>query len=268
MKKKLSQELRGREAYISRHAISFVIKGKQHIRTYEGEILTANAGEFFIFKRGIYSISDLLGKDEGFESYLVFFTDDLISKLGFDSQQGYALGESKDLNLFKQPPYLTAFWQSIESLYHNYKEKASKLFPIKLQELFSILEVEIAEFSPSLIALQELKSLSLKAFMEQNFDKPLTIEDYAYLSGRSESTFRREFKSKFDITPRKWIISKRMEKARQLLGSTHWEVGRIAMEVGYENTSHFISEFKKHFGYTPSKAEVSRLGISDRKTAS
>ena len=49
--------------------------------------------------------------------------------------------------------------------------------------------------------------------MEKNFDKPLKIEDYAYLTGRSLSTFRRDFKSYFEITPQKWNPGKKNGKS-------------------------------------------------------
>jgi AraC-like DNA-binding protein len=52
--------------------------------------------------------------------------------------------------------------------------------------------------------------------MEKNYDKPLKMEDYAYLTGRSLSTFRRDFKAYYDLTPRQWIKEKRLEKAVQL----------------------------------------------------
>lgn len=103
--------------------------------------------------------------------------------------------------------------------------------------------------------------------MEIHYDKPLTVEDYAYLTGRSESTFRREFKARFGIPPRQWIIRKRLEKAYELLESTNWEVAQVAEAVGYDNVSHFISAFKKEYQRTPRQKSLSTK-VFDRKTAS
>ena len=44
-----------------------------------------------------------------------------------------------------------------------------------------------------------------------------------------------------------------MEKARDLVTHSQLNVTDIAAAVGYENISHFISEFKKHFGHTPTQ---------------
>ena len=87
--------------------------------------------------------------------------------------------------------------------------------------------------------------------MEKNFDKPLKIEDYAYLTGRSLSTFRRDFKSFYEITPQKWLKEKRLEKAKSLLQDRSLSVTELAYEVGYENISYFIKEFKNKFGQSP-----------------
>lgn len=92
--------------------------------------------------------------------------------------------------------------------------------------------------------------------MEENFDKPLDIEDYAYLTGRSISTFRRDFKSKYTISPKKWLIEKRLEKASLLLKGKNDSVTSIALQVGYENTSHFIKAFQKEFNISPKQFQI------------
>ncbi len=45
----------------------------------------------------------------------------------------------------------------------------------------------------------------------------------------------------------------RMEKARQMLGTSRYTVSEVAHEVGYKNAHHFTAAFKKKFGHLPSK---------------
>ena len=87
--------------------------------------------------------------------------------------------------------------------------------------------------------------------MKANYDKPLKIEDYAYLTGRSESSFRRDFKAQFDTTPQKWLKSQRLEKALQILHEKDISVTQLAYETGYENISYFIKAFKDEYGLSP-----------------
>ena len=94
--------------------------------------------------------------------------------------------------------------------------------------------------------------------MENNFDKPLKMEDYAYLTGRSVTTFRRDFKNHFDITPQKWIKTKRMERAMTILNEQNISVTELAFEVGYENISYFIQAFKSQYGLSPKQYKLSQ----------
>lgn len=42
----------------------------------------------------------------------------------------------------------------------------------------------------------------------------MTIEQFGHLTGRSLTTFKRDFKNRFDATPKKWIIQKRLERTK------------------------------------------------------
>jgi AraC-like DNA-binding protein len=94
--------------------------------------------------------------------------------------------------------------------------------------------------------------------MNANFNKSLTVEDYAYLTGRSLSTFNRDFKRQFNVSPKKWLMDKRLESAYTLLTHHHKNVTDVAFEVGYENFSHFIKAFHKKFGISPKQFVIQK----------
>ncbi|MEO0333599.1 MAG: AraC family transcriptional regulator, partial [Bacteroidota bacterium] len=153
---------------------------------------------------------------------------------------------------FPTPASITLFWQSLIPWLGTTPNPNTALQHIKAQEFFALLATSEVISSVFRVVKSERKATqNIRQFMEDHYDKPLSIADYAYLTGRSESTFRREFKIKFGTTPRQWIIQKRLEKANSLLQTTSKDVTQVAMDVGYENVSHFISEYKKQYGYTP-----------------
>ena len=86
--------------------------------------------------------------------------------------------------------------------------------------------------------------------MLEHYDKNLTISDYASLSGRSLSTFNREFKKKYNKTPKQWLIEKKMQKAHTYL-NTGQNVTNTAFALGYQNVSHFIRAYKSVYEQTP-----------------
>jgi len=88
-------------------------------------------------------------------------------------------------------------------------------------------------------ALLELKLLEFLLLLEQN---------------------SRDFKRLFKTTPKKWLIAKRLDKSHELLRTTQLNVTEVAVEVGYDNVSHFISAYKKVYGVTPKSTLKNRLG--------
>ena len=85
----------------------------------------------------------------------------------------------------------------------------------------------------------------------------LTISDLANLSGRSISTFTRDFKAIYDIAPKQWLKNKRLDRAYEQLTNTELNVTHVAADLGYENVSHFIKSFKEKYNITPKQLKQS-----------
>jgi len=82
------------------------------------------------------------------------------------------------------------------------------------------------------------------------FNMPL--ERFGYLTGRSLSTFNRDFRKVFQVTPQRWLTQKRLELAFYHLSEKSKKPSDVFMEVGFEDLSHFSYAFKKHYGFAPS----------------
>jgi AraC-like DNA-binding protein len=108
------------------------------------------------------------------------------------------------------------------------------------------------ELGDILFDFSEPGKIDLKAFMNNNFHFKVDLQRFAYLTGRSLSTFKRDFEKIFSTTPNKWLQQKRLEEARYLL-SRGKTVSDVYIEVGFENLSHFSFAFKKAFGKAPSQ---------------
>jgi len=82
-------------------------------------------------------------------------------------------------------------------------------------------------------------------------DKSLTVEHLAKICGISDVYFRKIFLHRFGISPKEYIIDKRMEYARQLLATGDFSVTEVAENCGYSEPCHFSREFKRKFGISP-----------------
>ncbi len=260
LSKELSEPLLSREGYISNHVISMVLSGEQHIRTYEEELIKVKAGQALFVPRGMYYVSDLVPEGGTFRSMLFYFDDSIIQEF-LSSVRVTELDKKKLPNhiKFQVEPAVKLFSESIQSIYQNHQIKNKNFLQLKLLEMLHLIHglVEEQKLADFLFRLTLPKKRNIRAFMEKNYDKPLKMEDYAYLTGRSLSTFRRDFKAFYDTTPQQWVKDKRLEKAVHLFQQKEKSVTEVSYEVGYENISYFIKEFRKKVGQSPKQYQLS-----------
>jgi len=79
------------------------------------------------------------------------------------------------------------------------------------------------------------------------------MEEIASFTGRSLSTFKRDFKKISDLPPQKWLIQRRLRAAYEKIKEDGKRVSDVYMEVGFKNLSHFSVAFKKQYGFSPGK---------------
>ncbi len=260
LSKELSKPKINKQGYISNHAISIVLSGEQHIRTYEDQLIKVKAGEALFVPRGMYYVSDLLPSGDNFKSVLFYFDDALIQEfLSTSRVSAFSREEVPDHIKFQQVPAIKLFTESLLHIYQDYRIRNKNFLNLKILELLHLINGQVKEqkLADFLFRLTLPKKRNIKSFMEKNYDKPLKIEDYAYLTGRSLSSFRRDFKAFYDITPQQWIKEKRLTKAVTLFQNKNLSVADVSYQVGYENTSYFIKEFKRKVGLSPKQYQLS-----------
>ena len=84
-------------------------------------------------------------------------------------------------------------------------------------------------------------------------DNELTVADLASSCNISEAYFRRLFEAKFGVSPKEYIIEKRIGYAKQLLETGEVTVSDTAILCGYAEHAHFSREFTKRVGVSPNE---------------
>ena len=158
-------------------------------------------------------------------------------------------------------PFSVPF-RNTESLLHNFKvacdawksknDQANLLAMRALYDgIFQMQKEQKKQYIPktqvSLIApaVEEIE----RAFTQND----LTVCELAALCGISEVYFRRLFLHTFGISPKEYIIQKRMEYAKTLLRSGDFSISEAAALCGYTEPCHFSREFTKRVGVPPSQ---------------
>ena len=122
---------------------------------------------------------------------------------------------------------------------------------LKITEAISILRTIDPAVDSVLANFEDPHKVELITFMEKNYMFNMPLEKFGYLTGRSLTSFKRDFKKAFNTTPQKWLTQKRLELAHYELAEKKRKPVDVCFEIGFENLSHFSYAFKKHFGYTP-----------------
>lgn len=154
---------------------------------------------------------------------------------------------------FSNHPLLESCLASVVPYFDLKGEFPESIASIKITEAISILR-EIDKSVDNVLAnFDEPGKIDLINFMERNFMFNIPMEKLGYLTGRSLSTFNRDFKKLFNITPQKWLTEKRLQLAYYQLSEKKKKPTEVYLEVGFEDLSHFSFVFKKQYGLSPSK---------------
>jgi AraC-like DNA-binding protein len=151
--------------------------------------------------------------------------------------------------------FITHFIQSLDFYFENPNLVSDDLLKLKIKELILLLlQTDNAENIITLFShLFNPRQAGLFEVVEAHVYSSISIVDLARLTGRSLSTFKRDFEAQFSDTPANFIKEKKLEKALELIQSTELSVSEICYEVGFQDTSHFTKTFKQKYNQSPSK---------------
>ena len=88
-------------------------------------------------------------------------------------------------------------------------------------------------------------------YLHANYAGPVSIAELAAMEGYNTAYYTEWFKTRVGCTPSQYLQALRIEKAKEILATTHYRVLDVALQVGYTNGSSFIRAFKSVVGVTP-----------------
>ncbi len=131
---------------------------------------------------------------------------------------------------------------------------------VQLQhQINSDLEQSMVSLFKQLLADQEF-SLKINnrisrvlAYIEKNLGEACSLEELASTANLSISHFKVEFKKQTGKSAGEYLVERRMEKARALIGHTDFPIQTVAEQVGYTSLSAFSRRFASYFGESPGR---------------
>lgn len=119
-----------------------------------------------------------------------------------------------------------------------------------IEGVYAILNTDFSLYA-SLFDFVDPWKIDIMDFMEKNFRNELSMQEMAYYTGRSLSSFKRDFSKCSDLTPQKWLIQRRLRAAHDLIKKGGRKVSEICYYVGFKNLSHFSRVYKQMYGMAP-----------------
>ncbi|UDQ97602.1 AraC family transcriptional regulator [Lentisphaerota bacterium WC36G] len=92
-----------------------------------------------------------------------------------------------------------------------------------------------------------------KSFLNSQHDQKLDMELFAKKNGVSYAKLRKNFKDKYGVSPHKYRIQCRMDKAIELLSDLDKPIKVVASQLGYSTQYDFSKQFKSYFAVTPTQ---------------
>jgi AraC-like DNA-binding protein len=243
------------ENFVPKHTLSYQISGSFMLSDSNGSY-AANPGDFnLIRKNQLVKFVKIPPENGVFESMNIYLNDeDLIN---FSKEYNLHTEHSvtaKSLIPIEVNAVLQNFMISLQTLLES-NLKNQSLIDLKIKELLLILLQAQPELKNILFDFSEPFKIDLEAFMNQNYRYNVNLKRFAYLTGRSLATFKRDFEKIFQSSPHKWILQKRLNEAHFLIKEEGKSASDIFVDLGFEDLSHFSYTFKKQFGYSPTKIE-------------
>jgi AraC family transcriptional regulator len=136
---------------------------------------------------------------------------------------------------------------------------------IRLAKRFAISKVNIV---PCRGGLPPARLKRVLEYIESNLDKNITLTELAGVAKVSLYYFAVLFRQSTGLSPHRYVLSQRVERAKELLQDPKRSVLDVSMNVGFEHQNNFARAFRRVIGVSPTQFRrgcedhVSRIGVT------
>ena len=243
------------EQVVASHSLSYIVSGTLKLQ-FSDKKIDFEAGDVFIVRKNELMKATKYPAENGeqFRCVNIYFTDEFLhqynTKKRIDKQEKY--NGSAVINLSKNK-FITAYFASLLPYFSQPEKLNETLSYLKSEEAMELILDINHDFEQFLFDTTEPYKLDLEKFMNTNFRFNISLTEFARQTGRSLSTFQRDFKKIFNLSPEKWLKEKRLIEAKYLISEKNQKPSEVYYNVGFENFSHFSTVFKQKFGHNASE---------------
>ena len=217
------------------HGFVFNISGQRNYYFSDGAVMNTVANSLFYLPRGSsYEVREIeLGG-----CYAINFDADI-------SDKPFCVN-LKDSDAIKK---------HFKSACDEWKRSAGAQNSLAMVAIYSAIDALIKDGEQSYMSSGKYHMIepAVKMIDREFLSGELSVSTLAASCGISEPYLRRIFMSRFGVSPKEYVIRKRMDYACRLLASRQFEIRTVAELCGYSEPCHFSRDFKKRFGSSPTE---------------
>jgi len=242
------------EQFIPEHVFSYQVSGTMIMNDGNKEYIFKPGDFRFSIRNHLVKFNKLPPEGGEFKSLSVYFDQPFLRNFSMEAGYESEMHINSNAVIHLKP----------DSLYKNYFDSLSPYMQLKDEEDAGLIVLKLREaillllkvnpgMKDILFDFSEPGKIDLEAFMNKNFHFNVDLNRFAYLTGRSLATFKRDFEKLFNITPSRWLQQRRLQEAHYLIKEKGKAASDIYLDLGFEDLSHFSFAFKKQFGAPPTK---------------
>lgn len=241
--------------FLEEHMLMMVLDGTATL-SYGKQSYVVHKNEMILLKKATsvhYEKEDNPENADIFDSLMFCLKDELLKE--FLTLQNVSISHmTEEIKNTVNPmnEYLTAFAYSLKPYFNNPASVNPGLLRLKIMEMLYDVSACSKNMFRQILLLRQPVRADIRQVVEQNYASPITLTELAYLSGRSLSSFKRDFQSTYNMPPAQWIREHRLSKAKDILRNTNLPVSDVCYSLGFENATHFSRIFKEQYGISPS----------------
>ncbi len=152
------------------------------------------------------------------------------------------------------PPLVRSLWRRlsacVESSDADTEYRARTLVELLIVKL---IEVQIGTPNPADVARNLEAVRRAVTFIDGHLSEKLDVEAIARAADLSPFHFSRVFKTAYQMSLHKFVLERRLERARQLLLESDLPISSVALETGFSSQSHLTTAFGQRFGVPPAQ---------------
>ncbi|MBC9912571.1 AraC family transcriptional regulator [Chitinophaga varians] len=243
------------EQFVPDHVLSYQVAGRLTLNNAD-KTYVFNEGDLRLIKRNqlVKFLKEPL--DGIFKTISIYLDQETLKN--FSLEYGYhaaAAGNSEGEAVIRlqHQPLCKSLMDSLLPYVQGDQLINDNLQQLKQREAIMVLLQAQPELKDILFDFREPGKIDLEEFMNRNFHFNVQLKRFAYLTGRSLATFKRDFEHIFHTSPSRWLLQRRLQEAHFLIREKGKAPSDVYLETGFEDLSHFSFAFKKMYGVAPSK---------------